>query len=346
MPAATAAVPILPSPAPVAEPVAPVASPAPPIAPQRHVVPVTVKRAVDIDTADTEAPEAPEAPQPQQPVISDGFVLGYLRDFTSRPQKKRDAGSDGYSHVTTLISQPCMRKIVLMRQHGIEEFEKVSGGHHIMWAQGRATEAHIREAVISEADPSLIYGRWVCSCKRAQILGTKAEANAARPCNTCFGPLDTYGEPELRDHDLMVTGSPDLTFVIAGHMLAVEIKSMTPDDFDELEAPKPDHVTQVSKYRDAYKRLGFLVSDSVVVIYGRKQFKWGSTWGKNAVYKEFRIDATTGQAAMSVRMLNESAAELMTHCNAGTRPDRDICDTIQDSKAKSCCVNTPCFNLD
>jgi hypothetical protein len=231
-----------------------------------------------------------------------------------------------------------------MQMHDIEAYERVSGGHRIMWAQGRATEKHIREGVIATREGNAVWGVWKCKCEAAFHEGTQPPETAR--CNTCRQPLTTYHEPVLKDDDHMLTGSPDLTLVMPRNYLLVnEIKSMTPDMFDVLERPQPDHAHQGLMYRDMYRRQGFNVMDHVAIIYGRKQFKWGGVRGINRVYKEYHVDANSRVALDMVAASYETADRIRRHTAGRVAPERRECSAPDSTKAKKCPVAHLCFSM-
>ena len=266
-------------------------------APAQGVAPIVVQP-VGYSQSNTPTPETAPAPPPvrssivnpsdAQPILSQTYLTDLVDAQDRRPERSRSGGTNGYMHVSSLISLDCERQSALISQYDADVKETVTGGHRIMWAQGRATETHIRDAIIDATGGTSVYGRWECRCGYANHLGTKPDQELV--CHTCGHPLNIYKEPTQIDEDCKLTGSPDLSVWVSGFMVVTEIKSMTPDQFDALKAPLPDHVHQAVMYREMYQRAGFRVHDKVVILYGRKQFLWG---GKNKVYKEFHVDATT-----------------------------------------------------
>jgi hypothetical protein len=286
-------------------------------------------------------------PHTEEPGLVENYVLGFLDRYDTRPERSRDAGTDGYMHVSSLINMSCQRRSVLMQIHGTEHWENVSGGHRIMWAQGRATEDHIRKGVIASREGKGIYGSWKCKCGHAEHLGDMP--NKKHVCAKCEHPLTVYHEPVLFDDDYMLTGSPDLTLILPqDYLLVNEIKSMTPDMFDDLTQPVPDHVAQVLMYREMLRRKGFKVHTHAVIIYGRKQFKWGGAFNKNKnnrVYKEYHVDATTPASQATVAACYATAETIKRHTAARAVPPRERCISSDSTLAKKCPVAHICFNL-
>jgi hypothetical protein len=143
----------------------------------------------------------------------------------------------------------------------------------------------------------------------------------------------------------MITGSPDLTLLPRGNKLVVEIKSIAPDAFDALTSAMPDHMHQAGSYRRMYQDQGHSVTDEVVVIYGRKQFRWGGTRGASAVYKEFHIDATGDNMSEAVDMIMATGLSIHQHTETCTLPDRTVCVSSADKKAQKCPVSHLCFGM-
>jgi len=277
------------------------------------------------------------------PLLAPNGLMNALDQWDKRPQKSREGGTNGYMHVSSLINIACDRRATLISQSGSVVTETVTGGHRIMWAQGRATEAHIRDAIIGATGGECVYGVWECRCGHAKHRGFKPAHEYG--CERCGHPLDVYGEVVLEDHEHRITGSVDLSLVLERRVRPVEIKSMTPDQFDGLKAPLPDHVTQLAMYGELYRRNGFDVHTHGTVVYGRKQFRWGGGKGDGAVYKQFDVDLHSRAARTMVETCFATALELARHNATRTHPPRRKCDSIDSKLAKKCPVAHLCFSL-
>ena len=282
-------------------------------------------------------------PNDQMPPLGDEFFLPYVGAWDNRTEISRVGGTAGYIHASSLISMECVRQNILAAQNSSVVYNRVSGGHRLMWAQGRATETHIREGIIEASDRQGVYGKWVCRCGDASSVGFIPDADIL--CDNCHKPLDIYREPVLKNDEYMVIGSPDITKMHRAHIVVGEIKSMTPDQFDSLEEPLADHVTQAALYRELYKLAGFKVHDMVSIIYGRKQFRWGGTSGEKRVYKEYVRDATALHVQSTIQFCLDTAKQIALHNRAKTLPERTVCRSANDKKAKACPVSHLCFSM-
>ncbi len=282
-------------------------------------------------------------PHTGEPDIPTEFITPFISMYDEKPQRNREGGTNGYMHVSNLISLTCKRKSVLMQRHQVEHHERVSSGHHLMWAQGRATESHIREGVIAMREGNGVYGEWSCVCGHSKHRGSRPDQRLL--CEKCGHPVNVYGEAVLYDTEYMITGSPDLALMLPRDYLYItEIKSMNPDQFDELERPLPDHINQGVAYRDIFHRQGFKVHSKVSVFYARKEFRWGYGRGKNRVYKEFQVDATSEQSRVMLGQLYETAADVLRFKQQGGTPERTQCTSPESTKAKQCPVAHMCFS--
>lgn len=249
------------------------------------------------------------------------------------PEMSREASLDGFTHVSTLVNIGCERRVALAMKYQSVQRTTVTGGHKVMWLLGRAVEKHVREQVITSRERNGIYGVWVCHCGETCHTGFFPET----VCRFCHRKLFEYREPVLREPEFKITGSPDLTLRDRGFFYPVEIKSMNPDQFKELEKPLPDHVAQVLLYQEIYHRDGFMMHENVVLIYVNKGFRWGS---RDKVYKEYHINGQTETARIIVRDLLELADRLAS----GRVPERTLCSTPQNPTARKCDQCHLCFD--
>lgn len=280
------------------------------------------------------------------PTIPDDYLSTMLDAWDQRPERGRDGGTNGYMHVSTLVAMTCDRRSCLISQHDVEVMERPTGGHRLMWAQGRATETHIRSAVIGTTQGQNVHGRWSCKCGHAEHEGVKPDQQFT--CERCRLPLDQYGEVTLRDDFHRITGNPDMILSFGNRFIPVEIKSMTEDDFEGLSAAKPDHVAQAAMYREMMAKLGYPVLDHVAILYGRKQFRYGgarSRSEKTRVYKEFLVDATAPDVRLLVDLCYEHAVNVAMHNAVRTLPERTKCSTVADGVRHKCPVSHLCFSM-
>lgn len=269
----------------------------------------------------------------RMPDIPDNYLKTTLDIMDKRPEKSR-IGKPGYTHVSSLIGG-CVRQYTLATRFNTEIRESVTGGHRVMWKIGRAVEAHVRDSFIEGQGNRGVYGRWKCRCGRVNHLGLYP----SRGCNCQNEPLK-YFEPELTDEENKIIGSPDMTLIFGNYFFVpVEVKSMNKDDFDALETPLPDHIAQAASYRRLYALSGKRVHDQVIIIYTKKDFKWGSP------YKEFKVDCTAEVVENIVSDMVRKAATIARSAQGGNLPERSICQSASNPKAKACPVAHLCFNM-
>lgn len=288
-------------------------------------------------------PNAPAAPSSvpakitphSQPILGDNFVTSQIQVSDRRPAKSRVGGTDGYTHVTSLIGA-CAREHVLSENYGLPVHEGATGSMKMVWAIGRAVEKHIRDAVIDARGKQGVYGRWRCLCGTCQYDG---EYRDELFCKRCTTKIQYYMEPALRHDVSRVVGSPDLTLIELGHVVPIEIKSMNEDQYDALKGPLADHCLQVSSYNWLYRELGFKTHDQSVVVYGRKKHAKGGT---TAIYKEFKVNFR--QWEEQVIQMMQTGATIATHKDANILPAR-VCDTITCPRATRCKRAAVCFAL-
>lgn len=211
--------------------------------------------------------------RPSQPML-DGARIKDILDTKDRVAQRSRVGVAGYVHASTLCHGICTRHYAINVVHERIDWEAVTGGHRLMWAYGRAAEAHIR-GHLTDGDTYgfQIFGQWKCPCQATVHVGTRPKIE--KTCPTCRQPLHTYHEQPWFDHENKFVGNPDLGVFIGRYYFPIEIKSMTADQWDKLEKPLAEHVNQALLYRYLAKINGFLVHDKVVIIYAKKEFKWG-----------------------------------------------------------------------
>jgi len=281
---------------------------------------------------------------PTAPLLSEDMLTEMIERADRVPVETRSGGSkqkgiEGYSHVSSLIGA-CEREQCISYQHGLPLSEEVQGAMKVVWALGRAAEKHVKDGIISSRGGMGVYGVWQCKCGASKVR-EKNQPDESQRCTRCGGSLNRYAEPLLVDHDHGVIGSPDMTLVEIGWHLAIEIKSMNKEQFDDLKEPLADHILQVMMYRELYRRMGFTVFDYAKIIYVRKDFMWKRK--NNSLYKEYDVQAEDWQGQVSALF---NRAEVITRNNrTGTLPRRELCSTVDCKKAKSCRRANLCFSL-
>lgn len=259
-----------------------------------------------------------------------------MLDAEDRAPEKSRKGRPGFLHVSSLIGM-CARAQVLSVLHGVEVHEAVTGQHRVMWKFGRAVEAHVRDTVIRAKNYADVYGVWKCVCGRTEETGF---FNRTRICNTCKGKLDVYGELTLYDQEAGIVGNPDLLMRHNGPFVIKEIKSITGDDWNKLEAPLGDHVFQAAMYHHLMKKNGHPVYDEVVIFYTSKHFtKWGSP------YKEFHVNVATPHIQQQVTDAVALALSVKVGNAQRAAPPRTVCTVETCTRAKNCPAMNLCFRL-
>lgn len=248
-----------------------------------------------------------------------------------------------FIHVSDLM-QACPRAYVLAVRHRERKYRsdflgKVhSSATRVVWAQGRATEEHIRSQFIRRfADQ--VYGTWTCACKQSSYLGCH---NPEIRCGKCQS-THTFNETPIHDHELRIVGTADFPLIIDNSMHLVELKSIKKEDFESLTAPLPQHLTQVFTYHDMQRRAGASMSNQVTVLYAAKEFS------VKGAYKEFTVDTTDEnyQFVHTARNLLYTKARIIREAlDKGTLPERlSKCNVITSSTAKGCPVCVNCFSI-
>jgi hypothetical protein len=268
-------------------------------------------------------------------VLDHAHVTRLVAQSDAAPQISRSGGTDKYTHVSSLIGA-CLREHAISQQHGGRTATTVSGPMRMIWAIGRAVEKHIREGVIQARGYQGVYGQWACPCEAVLYVGTYAE----RRCGQCHRLANRYLEPILKDDFYRVTGAPDLTLIEMGYYMPCEIKSMNKEQFDKLDRPLADHILQGCAYRWLYEQMGFPVMDIVPIIYGRKDFKFG---GSRAIYKEYHVNYFDWEGQVASMMAN--ARVIASHYETGTLPPRQLCQTVDCTRAKDCQRASLCWNM-
>jgi hypothetical protein len=272
----------------------------------------------------------------RQPEPDDNLISKVLTQRDRRPEAVRLG--DEFIHVTSLLDF-CPRQHALAELSNKSSYNTVTGGHRVMWKIGRAVEEHVRSEYIQGVDFKGVVGSWSCLCGHTKYSGEYLKNKPS--CSRCRGKVDIYEEKTLFDLDAKISGNPDMVIKRNGKYTPIEIKSIKgdgSDGFEAMDAPKPDHVFQVSAYRKMLKDQGKDVTDEVIIIYVNKRFKFGSP------YKEYHVDASQDHIQNLLNIQWEAVRSLRDTQIEGELPQR-VCTNSGCSRAKSCPFRVDCFNV-
>jgi hypothetical protein len=276
-------------------------------------------------------------------VLEPTVVLNFVIAGENIQETSRVGGTNGYQHVSSLVSLNCARKACIVHQHAVLVSNPATAAHRVMWAQGRASENHVRDSIIKATGGSVVFGVWTCACGEAQHVGLKPASDFV--CARCARPVDRYRELTVFDHHRKITANPDIMLMLNGKVLVVEIKSVASDAFKELTGPLGDHQLQALLYHRVLSENGYALHDRVAIIYVRKGFLWTGSNPVGKIYHEFHVDVNS---TTSLNMVEDrvSLAETIARANAaGVLPSRTVCSSPDSPSAKTCPVSHLCFNL-
>jgi len=118
-----------------------------------------------------------------------------------------------YLHVSDILGK-CVRKIALAEKYSIPmPNERLHESMALTFAQGTAIHDHIKKRFI-EGHPNSVYGTWSCRCGNIRTENSTYAKAQKKTCKLCAGHPTKYHELELRDPDLMLIGSPDVTLYL------------------------------------------------------------------------------------------------------------------------------------
>lgn len=280
----------------------------------------------------------------------DSSLIDTVKGFDWIDTHEPHRHNEHFIHVSDL-RDVCPRAYVLAVRHGSKRFKSdfLSSAHtsatRVVWAQGRASEEHIRKQFI-RAHANQVYGTWECACKSSRYLGV---FNSSLICTRCEA-RHNFNETPIFDQQLRMVGTADFPVVDSTGMVIYELKSIKKDDFEELNAPLPEHLVQVFTYHDMAKRSGFggmKLSHKVGVIYAAKEFS------VKGCYKEYPIDTRDEQYdfVKSTMQILYAKAKLIQDClRDGTLPPlHSKCHFEVGSKiptqAKGCPLFVNCMSL-
>lgn len=137
--------------------------------------------------------------EPVDPTTMNGTVPEYLitnvvNSQDELPENKRYNAK--YMHLTELLKDPCARQVALWDENPkVPIFQQTTGGHRLMWLQGRATEAHIRNQFIKGVKNKGVIGIWKCKCEATENTGQFDTRWPA--CPRCRTATTNYNELTL-----------------------------------------------------------------------------------------------------------------------------------------------------
>lgn len=277
-----------------------------------------------------------------EPVDSEGdVVLVEEEDVTlsllkSSPVSLNKFRGGEYLHVSDLLGK-CMRKIALSEQHDVAmPSQFIHESMALTFAQGVALHDHVKGRVFN-GHGDFMFGSWSCRCGNLHT-GTALYKNVKdKKCKICGGAPTTYHELELRDPDLKIIGSPDITIYLEkyGVYYPIEIKSINHEDWKEIARPKPDHVLQVLFYWYLLKKLGYPVPTQISILYVTKGFLFKTPYKEFAVFPE-KVISRLDEYIEEARMLRIAR-------DGGALPNRTFCTSRDCKEAKDCHVANLCF---
>lgn len=275
------------------------------------------------------------------PVEGDVIHLVDGEDFTLNILKKSPVALNTfregeYLHVSDLLGK-CMRKIALSEKFALP---MPSGFLHesmaLTFAQGTAIHDHIKGR-IAKGHPDKMFGVWSCKCGELETEPCIYEKAKDRVCPTCGKAPTNYNELVLKDPDLMLKGSPDITLYLHKYRVyyPIEIKSINHEEWKEIARPKPDHVLQVLFYWYLLRKLGYPVPQQISILYATKGFIFKTP------YKEFQVFPESILSRLD-DYISEARA-LKVARNGGELPPRTFCSSRDCKDAKECHVVNVCF---
>lgn len=264
------------------------------------------------------------------------FFIDMVSAQDNIAEEKRS--NKNYSHVSSLLKNPCARKQRILDESEQIDYESATGGHRVMWLIGRAVEKHIRDSYIKAIKGKGVLGKWHCKCEQTTYEGLYEPKTKA--CPFCRTTPNQYAEMTLFDHEFGICGNPDMLLYIGadGLLYVVEIKSMNGEDYDDLTRPMPDHTYQAGAYRRMLEKMGYPVSDKLLIIYCTKKFKFGKP------YKQFTVDANQQHIVAVLDGMWAAAKEIHDARKAKELPPRERCASPNVPEAKKCVSCVECFS--
>jgi hypothetical protein len=277
-------------------------------------------------------------------------VKDYLLEILKQSYKKvtKTTREDNYSIHVSDLSNFCLRRYILCRQHNIP-FNKIKSipiGTGFTFDIGNKVQDIIFTRVAHFKIEKMI-GIWVCPICNTQYDGLKPAA-----CSKCNPPhgFNSFKYKELKLHYNItdkknnvhtITGNIDLPILYADDktILIHEIKSIKPDDFDTMDAPLPNHQIQLKGYlwlakknKNKYKHLGFKFhTKSGIILYASKL-------AKVEPFKVFQVNLDIA----TEKIFDKIEKDLKTFSNRNKLPR--ICQSSYSKKARNCPEVNACWH--
>lgn len=190
-----------------------------------------------------------------------------------------------------------------------------------------------------------VIGTWICkACTKKRFTFTKKPDDK---CNVC-GAFDwEYEEEQFIDPFTKASGSIDFFIDFGtGKYIAVEVKTISKDDFKELKAPLAEHRVRTNLYLDLIKRSDRPEAKRVdtsygIVLYISKGFGAKTEEaGKVTPFREFKVKYDSELAKPYW-----DKAKLINDFRRGIAPmPQGICPNGMCSRVKSCSVGKECWS--
>lgn len=286
-------------------------------------------------------PVSPSVPRVES-VSRDSMILSGVIHAASWEMQATRPGD--YLHVSDLLGK-CIRKRSLNRRLGLtDQPRRLTLSDMLTFAQGDAIHDLLKDRA-RRGRPDYVWGNWSCKCKALyhEEPCTFSEIDQDEECPHCHTKVDQYHEVSMRDEELWIVGNPDLLLYLpdldALHI--TELKSIAPDQFKELNRPKPEHVLQVVFYWYLMNKLGYHLTDKVSIFYATKGWMFGGT----KPYREFVI-----HPQLELHRLEDMIEDARAHKAAilderSPLPLRTMCASKGAKEAKGCAVCDVCFEV-
>lgn len=243
--------------------------------------------------------------------------------------------AEAYTHISDLV-HTCMRKVALASELKAPiPTEPNWSSMQLTHAMGSACAEWVTEQVLAQTDN--VYGSWACRCGDT-VIGpvTRREALEHEECENCGYRVDRYREFQLRDDDYMLVGNCDLAFLESGWLILTELKSISKNQFDNLEDAKSDHKIQLYLYCFLAQRAGYKVHHQPSVFYTCRDWMWGDP------FKEFNLDLSIMERRLRPYLEEARQIKEWKH-DHGPVPERIHCNTIDSTRARECALCAECF---
>lgn len=240
-----------------------------------------------------------------------------------------------YLHVSDLIGK-CVRMVALSYLTDTKIIgQGISDSMGLTFAIGDSIHDYIRDkmAISNSAE---MYGDWHCTCGKTRHEATLAQIQTDEACPHCKSRPTQYGELTLKNDDIKLIGSVDLTIKFDSALYFTEIKSIKHEAWQELHRPLPAHILQIMFYWWLAREAKLPIHKQVSIVYATKNFIFGDP------YKEFTINPIDHLHRLDDYI--EDARALKDSRAGGDLPLKQCID-ISSPQAKKCEMCTVCFNL-